>query len=57
MNRKGHQISNEERDMIMKAAAQTNGTIVNEEMTTIGEGGGEEEEKEISTTYSGMFVE
>jgi hypothetical protein len=36
-------MSNEERDMIMKAAAQRNGTIVNVEMNTIGEGGGEEE--------------
>ncbi len=45
---KGQQMSNEERDMIMKAAAQTNGTTVNEQMTTIGE--------ETSTTYSGTFV-
>ena len=47
---KGQQMSNEERDMIMKAAAQTNGTTINEQMsTTIGGG-------ETSTTYSGMFV-
>jgi len=45
---KGQQMSNEERDMIMKAAAQTNGTTVNEEMTTIGE--------ETSTAYAGTFV-
>jgi Electron transfer DM13 len=45
---KGQQMSNEERDTIMKAAAQTNGTTVNENMTTIGE--------EISTTYAGTFV-
>ncbi|MDQ3969611.1 MAG: DM13 domain-containing protein [Thermoproteota archaeon] len=49
---KGQQMSNEERDMIMKVAAQTNGTIVNEETATIGG----REEKEISTTYSGTFV-
>jgi hypothetical protein len=42
------QMSNEERDMIMKAAAVTNGTTVNEEMTTIGD--------ETSTVYAGMFV-
>jgi Electron transfer DM13 len=47
---KGQQMSNEERDMIMRAAAQTNGTTVNEEMTTIGE------EEAASTTYSGTFV-
>ena len=34
--------------MIMKAAAQTNGTTVNDNMATIGE--------DISTTYSGTFV-
>jgi hypothetical protein len=45
---KGQQMSNEERDMIMKAAAQTNGTTVNEEMTTIG--------GETSTAYVGTFV-
>jgi hypothetical protein len=45
---KGQQMSNEERDMIMKAAAQTNGTTINEEMTTIGE--------ETSTAYAGTFV-
>lgn len=44
----GQQMSNEERDMIMKAAAQTNGTIVNEEMTTI--------EEDTSTAYAGTFV-
>src|SRR3712207_79388 len=31
---KGHQMSNQERDMIMRAAAQANSTFVNEEMTT-----------------------
>lgn len=45
---KGQQMSNEERDTIMKAAAQINGTTVNEEMTTIGE--------ETPTAYAGMFV-
>src|SRR5918999_143885 len=45
---KGQQMSNEERDMIMKAAAQTNGPTVNDNMATIGE--------DISTTYSGTFV-
>jgi hypothetical protein len=45
---KGQQLSNEEREMIMKAAAQTNGTIVNEEMNTTGE--------ETSTAYAGAFV-
>lgn len=45
---KGQQMSNEKRDMIMKAVAQTNGTTVNEEMTTIGE--------ETSTAYAGTFV-
>jgi hypothetical protein len=45
---KGQQMSNEERDMIMKAAAQTNITTVNEEMTTSG--------KETSTAYAGTFV-
>ncbi len=45
---RGQQMSNEERDMIMKAAAQTNGSTVNEEMTTIGEA--------ISTVYAGTFV-
>lgn len=44
----GQQMSNEERDMIMKAAAPTNGTTVNEEMTTI--------EEDTSTTYAGTFV-
>jgi hypothetical protein len=46
---KGQQMSIEERDMIMKGAAQSNGTTVNEEMTTIGE-------EETSTVYAGMFV-
>jgi Electron transfer DM13 len=45
---KGQQMSNEERDMIMKTAAQTNGTTINDNMATIGE--------DISTTYSGTFV-
>ena len=45
---KGQQMSHEERDMIMKTAAQTNGTTVNDNMATIGE--------DISTTYSGTFV-
>lgn len=52
---KGQQMSNEERDMIMKAAAQTNGITVNEERTTIGEEMttiGEE----TSTAYAGTFV-
>jgi hypothetical protein len=47
---KGQQMSNEEKDMIMKAAAQTNGTAVNDNMATIGEEGG------ISTIYTGTFV-
>lgn len=46
---KGHQMSNQQRDMIMRAAAQMNGTTVNEEMTTtVGEG--------VSTAYAGTFV-
>src|SRR5918999_2272190 len=45
---KEQQMSNEERDMIMKTAAQTNGTTVNDNMATIGE--------DISTTYAGTFV-
>ncbi len=45
---KGQQMSNEERDMIMKTAAQTNDTTVNDNMATIGE--------DISTAYSGTFV-
>ena len=45
---KGQQMSSEERDMIMRAAAQTNDTTINENMTTIGE--------EITTTYAGTFV-
>jgi Electron transfer DM13 len=47
----GQQMSIEERDMIMKGAAQTNGTTVNEEMTTIG---GEEETSTV--LYAGTFV-
>ena len=46
---KGQQMSIEERDMIMKGAAQINGTTVNEEMTTIGK-------EETSTVYAGTFV-
>jgi hypothetical protein len=46
---KGHQMSNQQRAMIMRAAAQMNGTIVNEEMTTTAEG-------EVSTAYAGTFV-
>jgi hypothetical protein len=45
---KGHQMGNEERNMIMIGAAQTNGTTVNEKMIPIGQ--------EISTLYSGQFV-
>ena len=46
---RGHQMRNEERDMIMIGAAQTNGTTVNEEMTTtIGQ--------EASIAYTGEFV-
>ena len=46
---RGHQMRNEERDMIMIGAAQTNGTTVNEEMTTtIGQ--------EASISYTGEFV-
>jgi hypothetical protein len=47
---KGQQMSIEEKDMIMKAAAQTNGTAVNDNMATIGEGGG------TSSIYTGTFV-
>jgi electron transfer DM13 len=43
---KGQQMSIEERDMIMKGAAQTNGTTVDEEMTAIGNISG----------YAGTFV-
>jgi Electron transfer DM13 len=46
---KGHQMSNQQRDMIMRAAAQTNGTTINEEMTTTAGG-------EVSTAYVGTFV-
>ena|SRR5918993_1495029 len=46
---RGHQMRNEERDMIMIGAAQTNGITVNEEMTTtIGQ--------EASTVYIAEFV-
>lgn len=45
---RGHQMGNEERDMIMIGAAQNTGTTVNEEMTTIGQ--------EASTLYVGEFV-
>lgn len=45
---RGHQTGNEEKNMIMIGAAQTNGTTVNEEMTTIGQ--------EASTLYVGEFV-
>jgi len=45
----GHQMGNEERDMIMIGAAQTNGTTVNEGMTTIGQ-------EEPSILYVGEFV-
>jgi hypothetical protein len=45
---KSQQMSNEESEMIMRAAAQTNGTSVDEKMTTIGE--------ETSTIYTGSFV-
>ena len=45
---RGHQMDSEERNMILVGAAQTNGTIVNEEMTTIGQ--------EASTLYVGKFV-
>jgi Electron transfer DM13 len=45
---KGQQMSNEERDMIMKAAAHSNGTTVNEEMSRTGE--------ETSIVYDGTFV-
>ena len=45
---RGHQMGNEERNMVMIGAAQTNGTTINEEMITIGQ--------EASTAYSGEFV-
>jgi hypothetical protein len=45
---KGHQMGNEERNMIMIGAAQTNGTSVNEEMTRIGQ--------DASTIYVGQLV-
>src|SRR5918992_5039909 len=34
---RGHQMNNEETDMVMIGTAQTNGTTVNEGMTTIGQ--------------------
>jgi hypothetical protein len=46
---KGQQMSIEERDIIMKGAAQTNDSTVNEAMTTTGGG-------ETSTVYAGTFV-
>jgi hypothetical protein len=46
---RGHQMGNEERDMIMIGAAQTNGTTVNEDMTTI-------VGQEASIIYTGEFV-
>ena len=45
----GHQMGNEEREMIMIGAAQTNGTTVNEGMTTIGQ-------EEPSILHVGEFV-
>jgi hypothetical protein len=45
---KGQQMSNEEREMIMRAAAQSNGTYVDEKMTTTGQ--------ETSTVYTGSFI-
>ena len=45
---RGHQMGNEERDIIMIGAAQTNGTTINEEMSTIA--------GEVSTAYAGTFV-
>jgi hypothetical protein len=46
---RGHQMGNEERNMVMIGAAQTNSTTINEEMTTtIGQ--------EASILYSGEFV-
>ncbi len=46
---KGHQMSSQERDMIMKVAAQTNDTSVNEEMTPA-------DGEASSTGYAGTFV-
>ena len=46
---KGHQMSSQERDTIMKVAAQINDTSVNEEMTTA-------EGEASSTAYAGKFV-
>jgi hypothetical protein len=53
---KGQQMSIEERDMIMKGAAQSNGTTVNEEMTTISGGGGAAGEEASTVLYAGTFV-
>jgi Electron transfer DM13 len=47
---RGHQMRNEERDMIMIGAAQTNGTTFNEEMSTA------IEQEEASIVYVGEFV-
>jgi hypothetical protein len=52
---KGQQMSIEERDMIMKGAAQSNGTTVNEEMTTIS-GGAAAGEEASTVLYAGTFV-
>jgi hypothetical protein len=46
---RGHQMGNEERDMIMIGAAQSNGTTVNEGMTKIGQ-------EESSILHVGEFV-
>ena len=45
---RGQQMSSEEREMILRAAAHSNGIYVNEEMITTGEG--------TSTVYTGSFV-
>ena len=47
---KGHQMSSQERDMIMKVAAQTNDTSVNEGEMTQADG------EASSTAYAGTFV-
>jgi len=47
---KGHQMNKQERDTLMRAATETNGTVVNEEMTTTAVGEG------VSTAYAGTFV-
>jgi hypothetical protein len=46
---RGHEMGNEERDMIMIGAAQSNGTTVSEGMTTI-------VGQEASAAYTGEFV-